>query len=100
MQSWTTWDSIIHFAFSLSTTDRIEFYIVLSAVSLSLWKHRNEICFTACDFNTARTLILRIKSLCFYWIGTMTKKIKDVVGAWLSVIEDVIPLNQYMPTEL
>ena len=28
----------------------------------------------------------------------MKKKFKDAVGNWLPVIEDAIPLSQYMPT--
>ena len=30
----------------------------------------------------------------------MTKKIKDAIEEWLPIIEDAIPLNQYMPSEM
>lgn len=49
---------------------------------------------------SARTLILLIKSLCCYWTWIMSKKIKDAIGKWLPIIEDVIPLNQYMPMQM
>lgn len=34
---------------SLNYEARTGFLIVLSAVSWSLWKHKNEVCFTNCD---------------------------------------------------
>ncbi|XP_078175205.1 uncharacterized protein LOC144568710 [Carex rostrata] len=66
MQSWTTWDSILAFAYSLDVIDRTGFLIILSAVS---WRN-------------------------------MSKKVKNAVGEWIPIIEDVIHLNQYMPLEL
>ncbi|XP_078151283.1 uncharacterized protein LOC144546617 [Carex rostrata] len=32
--------------------------------------------------------------------GNMSKKVKNAVGEWIPIIEDAIPLNQYMPLEL
>ena len=41
-----------------------------------------------------------IQSLVFYWASNLKKRIKDTVGTWLSVIEDAIPLNQFIPLPL
>jgi hypothetical protein len=100
MQTWHTWEDILHFAQTLDSANGTGFMIVLSAVSWSIWKHRNEVCFTNCHIKTARSLILLIKTLCGYWTGALKKKVKDVVGEWLPVIEDAIPLAQYMPMEM
>ena len=100
MHNWNTWDDFLHFAQSLDYENRTGFLIVLSAVSWSLWKHRNEVCFNTCAVKTARTLILLIKTLCGYWAGNVKRKIKDAIGEWLPVIEDAIPLAQFMPMEL
>ena len=100
MQNWHTWDDIIHFAQSLDFANRTGFMIVLSAVSWSIWKHRNEVCFSNCNVKTARSLILLIKTLCGYWSGNLKKKVKDAVGEWFPVIENAIPLAQYMPMEV
>lgn len=97
MHLWHTWDDIIDFACSLHSFDRIGFLIVLSAVTWSIWKHRNELCYNNMQIKSARSLILMIKSLCLYWICVMKKKVKDVVGEWLPVIEYAIPINQFMP---
>ena len=66
MQNWHTWDDILHFAQTLDYANRTGFMIVLSAVSWSIWKHRNEVCFTNGHVKTARSLILLIKTNFFY----------------------------------
>lgn len=75
-------------------------FIILSTVSWNIWKHRNEVIFNNYTIKTARTLILQIKSCCLHWASNMTKRIKNVVGDWLPVVEDAIPLNQISLMEI
>lgn len=60
----------------------------------------NEVCFNQCTQKSARTLILLIKSLCLYWACNMHKKVKTSMEDWLPILEDTIPLGQFMPLEM
>ena len=100
MHEWHTFGDILLFACKLNISDRICFLIVLCAVCWTLWKYRNDSCFNNCAARTARTLILQIKSLLSYWSGNVKARIQQGVEEWMPVVEDAIPLAQYMPLEI
>lgn len=100
MHTWTQFDNIVTFAMQLLVTKRLVFLVVLSVVCWTLWKHRNARCFTNCRVNSARTLILQIKSLFCYWSGNIREGVQEEIEGWMPVLEDVIPLDHYMPREM
>lgn len=100
MQQWHTLDDILTFALSMTTIQRQGFLLVVSAVCWTLWKHRNERCFDHCHVKTARSIIFLIKSLLCYWAGNTSEVVQMEVGAWLPILEDATPLNQFLPLEM
>lgn len=100
MIHWDILEDIINFVLTLNNVNRQGFLLVVSVVYWTLWKHRNDRCFNDYTVKSARSLIFLIKSLLCYWIGNTSGAVKMAVEAWMPIIEDAIPLNQFLPLEM
>lgn len=100
MHNWDTFEDINDFALHLPGTQRAGFLIVVSALCWVVWKYYDDIFFDNSLIKIARSIILIIKFLVLYWTGNLKKKAQISAEEWLPVIEDAIPLDQYMPLEI
>lgn len=101
MHNWKTFEDIVEFSLHLPSEHRTGFMIAFSALCWVAWKHRNDICSNNSSIKTPRSLILLIKSLVLYWTGNIKRKQQcTTTKEWMPVVEDAIPLDQYMPLEI
>ena len=96
---WTTCSDIFLFSNTLSYTQQQGFLVVFSAYCWTLWKHRNELCFTTVTIKSVRNIILLIISVVEYWSGNMDKRIKAAAAAWLPEDIHAIPLRVWNPDD-
>lgn len=98
-KQWHTFQDIINFACSLKGKQQKAFLIVFSALTWTIWKIRNDICFQQKNHKTFKTIILLIISLVAYWLGNVPQLIQDLVPLWLPANMEEIPLQVWYPTE-
>ena len=67
---------------------------MVSVACWTLWKHRNNICFTGAPCKNNISLLFLIISLLNYWLGNVKEKIVHVTQAWLPDDLESIPLQE------
>lgn len=83
------------FAYSLPHTQQNSFLTVFSALSWTIWKIRNDICFNNASLPTGRNTIILIISLVLYWTGNEVGQIDEAVQTWLPQSLENIPLRTF-----
>lgn len=98
--NWSKFSDVIHFARQLPYSQKIALLIVCSAVCWTLWKLRNEMCFTNGKKKTHRQILFLIISLVQYWSGSVKETVKDSIALWMPVNMDAVPLASWHPDDL
>lgn len=90
---WTTLQDVIVFSHTLPKISRNAFLIVVCAVIWSVWKQRNDLCFSNSIVHSCRKTIMHIISLVVSWTGTLGEDMQAAVNAWLPQDMDVVPIH-------
>lgn len=99
MGQWSSISDVVQFACILPKITRTAFLIVVNAITWSIWKHRNDLCFNNSITHSGRHAILTIISLVVYWIGKLTEDVQVEANAWLLANVDVVPLQVALPED-
>lgn len=98
---WNTMEDIIEFSFTLPKTEQQAFLMVFSAICWTIWKHKNELCFTNTQPKSGRNIIFLIISLLQYWLGNKKIKVqtKEQAQEWMPDEDalEAIPLRVWLP---
>lgn len=89
----------MHFACSLPKNLQMAFLLVFSALSWTIWKLRNELCFQHHTSKTFRSTILMIIALTNYWTDLVKRQARDVIPVWLPETIEEIPLRIWDPED-
>src|ERR1017187_5999320 len=98
-KSWSSIKDIVQFACSLPNHMQISFLVVFSAISWTVWKLRNDLCFNHSNNKTFRTIILMIVALANYWSDLVKRQARDVIPAWLPTVIEEIQLRVWDPED-
>lgn len=71
---------------------------MFSALSWTLWKMRNELCFETHLENPFRSIIVLIVSLVTYGTGTTKRKTRELITDWLPEETEAVPLQVWDPS--